>query len=93
MGKEKQSQVGLSCFSSLLLDLQNVLHTYIFKKRLFFGISTWGKVFKNGPSKICGSKGCLPQILLHPFLNALPHILLSKKPPKISRELTSLIIW
>ena len=46
------------------------------------------KVFKNGPSKVCGSqplkdlkgypfkffKGCLPQILFGPFLNALSHI-------------------
>ena len=45
------------------------------------------KVCKNGPSKICGRqplkklngypfkffKGCLPQILLGPFLNALAH--------------------
>ena len=43
----------------------------------------WDKVFKNGPSKICGRqpsknlkffKGCLPQILLGPFLNILSHI-------------------
>ena len=27
----------------------------------------WDKVFKNGPSEIF--KGCLPQILLGPFLN------------------------
>ena len=41
----------------------------------------WNKVFKNGPSKICGGqslkayifKGCLPQILLGPFLNTLPN--------------------
>ena len=50
----------------------------------------WDKVFKNRPSKICGSqplknfkgytslpkvdhttKGCVPQILLGPFLNTL----------------------
>ena len=46
----------------------------------------WDKVFKNGPSEICGRqplenlkgygllkffKGCLPQILLGPFLNTL----------------------
>ena len=29
------------------------------------------KLFKNGPSKIF--KGCLPQILLGPFLNTLSH--------------------
>ena len=44
----------------------------------------WDKVFKNGPSKICGRqplknpfkffKGCLPQILLGPFLNTLSQI-------------------
>ena len=48
----------------------------------------WVKVFKNGPSKICGRqplknlgrsyhfkffKGCLPQISLGPFLNTLTH--------------------
>ena len=47
------------------------------------------KVFKNGPSKICGRqllknlkasrplqtfKGCLPRILLGPFLNTLSNI-------------------
>ena len=48
----------------------------------------WVKVFRNGPSKICGRqlsknfkecglpKGCLPQILLGPFLNTLSHIYL-----------------
>ena len=50
--------------------------------------SKWDKVFKNGPSKICGRqpsknlkgyglqifKGCLPQILLGPFLNTLTQI-------------------
>ena len=43
----------------------------------------WVKVFKNGPSKICGPKqsislqilkGGLPQILLGPFLNTLTHM-------------------
>ena len=45
----------------------------------------WVKVFKNVPSKICGRqqavhitsnffKGCLPQILLGPFLNTLTQI-------------------
>ena len=44
------------------------------------------KVFKNGPSKICGIqplksypfksfKGCLPQILLGPFMNTLSHMI------------------
>ena len=51
--------------------------------------SIWGKVFKNGPSKICGRhpsknlklyrfkyfKGYLSQILLGPFLNSLPHMM------------------
>ena len=47
----------------------------------------WLKVFKKGPSKICGKqplknsnlnfklfKGCLPQILLSPFLSTLTYI-------------------
>ena len=34
----------------------------------------WEKVFKIGPSEICGrqplkNEGCLPQVLLGPFLN------------------------
>ena len=43
--------------------------------------SIWVKVFKNRPSKICGTqplknfKGCLPQILLGPFLNILTHLI------------------
>ena len=47
---------------------------------------TWDKLFKNGPSKICGRqplknlkpskyfKGCLPHILISPFLNTLIHM-------------------
>ena len=46
----------------------------------------WDKVFKNGPSKICGRqplkmyafKDCPPQILLGPFLNTLFHLKSSK---------------
>ena len=48
----------------------------------------WDKVFKNGSSKICERqplknwkadfyqffKGCLPQILLGPFLNTVSHM-------------------
>ena len=34
------------------------------------------KLFKNGPSKIF--KGCLPQILLGPFLNTLSHVCISQ---------------
>ena len=47
----------------------------------------WDKIFKSGPSKICGRqplkpfqngmvffKGCLPQILLCPFLNTFSHM-------------------
>ena len=52
----------------------------------------WDKVFKNGPSKICGRisvvcfntpyhfkffKGCLRQFLLGPVLNSLSHITFS----------------
>ena len=45
----------------------------------------WDKVFKNGPSKICGRqplpypfklfKGYLPQILPGPFLNTWTHMI------------------
>ena len=63
----------------------------------------WDKVFKNGPSKVCGRQpskkvkwyglflthrinsnnfeGCLPQILLGPFLNTLSHIHLTNICP------------
>ena len=48
----------------------------------------WNRVFKNGPGKICERhplknsqaypvkffKGCLPQILLRPFLYTLTHL-------------------
>ena len=34
----------------------------------------WGKVFKNRPYHFKFFKGCLPQILLGPFLNTLPHL-------------------
>ena len=45
----------------------------------------WVNVFKNGPSRLSGPyhfkffKGCLPQILLGAFLNALTHIQSQKK--------------
>ena len=56
------------------------------------------KVFRYGPSKICGrqqtisfkfSKGCLPQILFGTFLNTLTHICLPifKIFPKTDSEL------
>ena len=59
-------------------------------KRFFIQV-IWGKVFKNGPKKNLWKiafrclnkpypskcfKGCLPQILLDPFVNTLPHLLL-----------------
>ena len=52
-----------------LCDLKN-------KIRKPFNPFKWVKVFKNGTSKICGRrfkffKGCLPQMLLGPFLNTL----------------------
>ena len=51
-------------------------------------ITIWGEVFKNGQSKVCGRQplknfegvgsailnGCLPQILLGPFLNTSPNM-------------------
>ena len=64
---------------------------YHFYSEIFF---IWDKVFKNGPSKICGRKslknlkgygllkffkGCRPQILLGPFLNSLSHFFMSMK--------------
>ena len=67
------------------------LPNYFWFKRY---IHKWDKVFKNGPSKICGRqplenlkwygllrphhskffKGCLPKILLGPFLNILSQL-------------------
>ena len=40
----------------------------------------WDEVFKNGPSK--SVEGCLPQILLGPFLNTLSHIYVVDKSCK-----------
>ena len=50
------------------------------------------KVFKNGPSKICGRqllktffKGCLSEMLLDPFLNTRTHLsfhFMEKRDPK-----------
>ena len=38
----------------------------------------WGKIFKNGPSEICGRqpffKGCLPEVSLGSFVNTLSQI-------------------
>ena len=56
--------------------------------KIFYLMFIWDKVFKNGPSKICGRQplknlkryglltGCLLQILLGPFLNTFSHLLL-----------------
>ena len=56
----------------------------------------WGKVFKNGPSKICERqnsknlkclkffKGCLSQISLGPFLNTLPNLYSTRKICKVT---------
>ena len=55
------------------------------------------KAFKNGPSKICGRqplkqtmplqffKGCLPQVLLGPFLNTLTYLCLKIILKKLAR--------
>ena len=63
------------CFIAVILTI-----------KISFRVIKWDKVFKNGPSKICGRqslknlnrpyplkffKGCLPQILLGPVLNTL----------------------
>ena len=40
----------------------------------FLDSSIWDKAFKKGWSKICGRQSLLPQILLGPFLNTLPHV-------------------
>ena len=54
----------------------------------------WVKVFKNGPSKICGRqllknlkffKGYLPQILLGPFVNTLTQMS-GKFPEKTQKK-------
>ena len=42
------------------------------KKNMCVCMCIWDKVFKNGSSK-SAFKGCLPQILLGPFLNILSH--------------------
>ena len=59
--------------------LRNGWEWQVFKEILYY---IWDKIFKNGPSKICGRQplkslkgyGVLPQILLGPFLNTLSHL-------------------
>ena len=62
---------------SFLENTQVLLKTWItykvFRFHLVALIIIWDKAFKNGPSKIF--EGCLPQILLDPFLNTFPHLL------------------
>ena len=48
------------------------------------------KVFKNGPSKIF--KGCLPQILLGPFLNTLTHLIVVLGEAKLQKK-KKMKIW
>ena len=77
--KETCSQPWLNIFI-IKGSLKKKLHK---KSRLTI---TWVKVFKNGPSKICGRQpfiiknfkwyqGCLPQILLGPFLKTLTYLI------------------
>ena len=58
----------------------NLFYVFIFNVT-----NIWIKVFKNGPSKICGRQplknfkwygllSCIPQILLGPFLNTFNHM-------------------
>ena len=66
----------VSNYPGLVLKLQLIIGNLNFM---------WVKVFKDGPIKICGRqplgrpyhftffKGCLPQILLGPFLNTLTY--------------------
>ena len=59
---------------------------------LLKAMSICDKVFKNGPSKICGKqplknlKGCLSQILLGSFLNTFSHIYVAKIRSTILRK-------
>ena len=73
--------------------LKGIFHWHFFQLPAWLSITAllliynWIKVFKNGPSKICGRqskqtislqffKGCVPQILLAPFLNTLTQLLI-----------------
>ena len=81
--KEKVSKINV--------DTKKMLRNLIEQKEYSNMNLIWDKVFKDGPSKICGRKplttslqifkGCLLQILLGPFLNTLPHITLKDKIP------------
>ena len=89
--KHFQQNPKLTTKSSYGLEIHSQSN-FIFLLNLFpASRNNWVKVFKNGPSKICGRqplknlkcyglhyltffKGCLPQILLSPFLNTMTQI-------------------
>ena len=84
----KFGSISLIFACSIKLSISIVMEHIKFNLRLFcyvrcYLLSQMVKLFKNGPSKICGRqpyhfsffKHCLPQILLGPFLNTLTQIL------------------
>ena len=81
------SQVPSTCHNLIAMQSVTFLRALILTSIYSFIYVIWVKLFKNGPSKICGRhpsknlkctsnffKGCLPQILFGPFLNTLTHI-------------------
>ena len=59
------------CYSTLSTSKNSCIFHFC-TYPIFGDIHIWDKIFKNGPGK--NFKGCLPQILLAPFLNTLSHI-------------------
>ena len=53
--------------------------------------SRMNQVFKNGPFKLF--KGCLPQILLSPFLNTLSHLFCVKNETLYDEAVTYETLW
>ena len=74
------------CINSVTLTLTQYFALENVNNRTTNNTIIWDKIFKSGPSKICGRqplknlkflfrflKGCLPQILLGPPFNTLSH--------------------
>ena len=74
------------CINSVTLTLTQYFALENVNNRTTNNTIIWDKIFKSGPSKICGRqplknlnfhfrflKGCLPQILLGPSFNTLSH--------------------
>ena len=76
--KNKPSQTKVIPFSESVFKIKVMLDTFLDLADISSQhLNICDKVFKNGSSKICRRqplKGCLPQILLGPFLNTYSYL-------------------